>query len=161
MEQSNPHLKLRAGSEAQVYWDAQWRYRVDGGQWLQKKQRLGLAWLERDEAGEGWRKRTGRCREGWLDARRAHLAAEEALADHARGFAAKAAREQVISEQAATVRGVAAEWLHWLEHIRGAKPSTVRDYRTLLREPGVAFKRGTRKTRGLIMAAFGDRPGPT
>jgi integrase len=75
-----------------------------------------------------------------------------------RGANMLAARARAISEHAATVRGVADERLHWLEHIRGAKPSTVRDYRCLLREPGMAFKRGAQKARGLIMAAFGDRP---
>ena len=35
---------------------------------------------------------------------------------------------------------------------------TAVDYGALLREPGVPYRRGTRKTRGRIMAAFGDRP---
>lgn len=159
LEQTDPILLPRAGTGDRVSWEAKWRYRTGAGEpWIQKKARLGSAWLERDETGEGWRKRKGRCREGWLDERAARLAAETAQREHARGFVEKAAQARAISEQAATVRGVADDWLHWLDHIRGAKPSTVRDYRTLLREPGVAFKRGTQKTRGLIMAAFGDRP---
>ena len=47
-----------------------------------KKQRLGLAWLEPDGSG-GWRKRKGRCRDGWLDERAANLAADRAMKEHA------------------------------------------------------------------------------
>jgi hypothetical protein len=50
--------------------------------WRLKKQRLGLAWLEPDGAG-GWRKRRGRCPEGVLDERAAHLAADRAMREHA------------------------------------------------------------------------------
>jgi integrase len=42
--------------------------------------------------------------------------------------------------------------------VRGAKPSTIRDYACLLRDPGIVYKRGDRTTAGRIMAAFGDRP---
>lgn len=42
--------------------------------------------------------------------------------------------------------------------MKGAKPSTLRDHRSLLAEPGQAYRRGRGSHRGLIMAALGDRP---
>jgi integrase len=56
------------------------------------------------------------------------------------------------------MRELAHDWLEWLEEVRGAKPSTLRDYRTLLREPGMRYLRGRGQSAGRIMAAFGDRP---
>jgi integrase len=67
--------------------------------------------------------------------------------------AARAAQEQLV-----TVRAVAKEWLTWLEQVRGAKPSTIRDYEALLREPDAAFRRGSGRSRGLIMKTFGEMP---
>ena len=57
-----------------------------------------------------------------------------------------------------TFRGLAAEYVEWLEHVKGAKPSTLRDHRLLLAEPGQAYRRGKGVSRGLVMAALGDRP---
>jgi integrase len=44
----------------------------------------------------------------------------------------------------------------WLEQVKGAKPSTVADYRFLIREPGVPHRRGAGASHGRIMAALGD-----
>lgn len=41
-----------------------------------------------------------------------------------------------------TFRVLTAEYLRWLEDIKGAKPSTLRDHRLLLAEPGSAYRRG-------------------
>jgi len=57
-----------------------------------------------------------------------------------------------------TFRELAAEYLRWLEDIKGAKPSTLRDHRLLLAEPGTAYRRGGGASRGVVMAALGDRP---
>ena len=57
-----------------------------------------------------------------------------------------------------TFRELASEYLAWLEHVKGAKPSTLRDHRLLLAEPGQAYRRGRGKSRGLVIAALGDRP---
>ena len=54
-------------------------------------------------------------------------------------------------------RELAAEWLLYLEHEKGAKPSTLRDYRWLLAEPDQAHRRGAGVSPGLLMAALGDR----
>jgi hypothetical protein len=151
-------LMARGGSGEKVYWDAQWRFRLGSGEpWKMRKQRLGLAWLETDDAG-GWRKRKGRCRDGWLDERGAHLAAIEAMKAHAISVAGAEERARRERERVATVRELSADWLLWLEQVRGAKQSTIRDYRTLLREPGEPYKRGAGVSRGRIMEAFGNRP---
>ena len=157
LEQSSLFVRPKAGAGGRVYWDAQWRYRVGREPWRQKTRRLGSAWLEPDGDG-GWRKRRGRRQEGWLDERAATVAAVAAMAEHAieLGEGERAKRE--AEERRVTVRELGQEWLEWLEEVRGAKPSTVRDYAALLRDPGIAYKRGGRSTAGRIMAAFGDRP---
>ena len=48
--------------------------------------------------------------------------------------------------------------MSWLEEVWVAKPSTVADYRFLLREPGERHKRGGGVSPGRIMQAFRDRP---
>jgi integrase len=137
-------MRPRDGRGEKVYWDAQWRFRTEASEpWRMKKQRLGFAWLEPDGSG-GWRKRKGRCREGWLDERAANLAADRAMNEHAAVLRAAAERARKERERLLTVRVAAREWLTWLEQVRGAKPSTMRDYRTLLREPGERHKRGDR-----------------
>jgi hypothetical protein len=57
-----------------------------------------------------------------------------------------------------TFRELAAEYLGWLEDVKGAKPSTLRDHRSLPAEPGQAYRRGSGASRGRIMAALGERP---
>src|SRR5207237_385618 len=56
-----------------------------------------------------------------------------------------------------TFRELSSEYLEWLEHVKGAKPSTLRDHRLLLAEPGQAYRRGKGVSRGLVMAALGER----
>jgi integrase len=157
IEQSSLLLRPRAGSGGKVYWDAQWRYRTVAGEpWRFKKHRLGLAWLEPDSDG-GWRKRKGRCREGWLDERAAHIAGDRAMKEHAQQLATAEDDARRERERLVIVREIAHEWLQWLEQVRDAKPSTLRDYRTLLREPGEPYRRGKGASAGRIMATFGDR----
>jgi integrase len=118
---------------------------------------LGRAWVEPDGDG-GWRRRRGRAPEGFLTE---PMAAERMLSlvrDHD--------AEQTLLERDAeerrrrgvTFRELAGEYLRWLEDIKGAKPSTLRDHRLLLAEPGTAYRRGSGVSRGLVMAALGDRP---
>jgi len=56
-----------------------------------------------------------------------------------------------------TFRELADEWMEYLEHEKGAKPSTLRDYRWLLAEPGQEHRRGSGRSPGLLMSAFGER----
>jgi integrase len=155
-EHTNLVLRPRQGSGEKVYWDAQWRFRTGGSEpWRLKKQRLGLAWLRSDGSG-GWRKRKGRRPDDWLDERAATLAAERAIEEHAAALREAAERARQERERQLTVRVLAQEWLLWLEQVRGAKPSTIRDYGTLLREPGEPYKRIKGASRGRIMGSFGD-----
>jgi hypothetical protein len=57
-----------------------------------------------------------------------------------------------------TFRDLAGEYLRWLEDVKGAKPSTLRDHRSLLAEPGQAYRRGQGRSRGLMMTALATRP---
>jgi integrase len=157
IEQGSLVVRLRAGAGDRAYWDAQWRYRLGGEPWRLKKRRLGLAWQEQGADGK-WHKRHGRRPDDWLDERAANVAAVAAMHEHAAEveLAEKLRREK--AEHKVTVRELAGEWLEWLDEVRGAKPSTIQDYRYLLREPGERYRRGSRSTAGRIMSAFGDRP---
>ena len=158
LEQTNLVVRLRAGAKDRAYWDAQWRYRAGRDEpWQLKKRRLGLAWQERDAAG-GWRKRRGRCPDGYLDERAANIAAVAAMEAHAQEVAAAEESDARAADAQRTVRALAHDWLSWLSEVWGAKPSTVKDYGFLLREPGEPFKRGAGSSAGRIMNAFGDRP---
>jgi hypothetical protein len=42
--------------------------------------------------------------------------------------------------------------------VQSAKPSTLRDYRSMLAEPGTPYRRGRGNTVGRIMSALGNRP---
>ena len=157
-EQSSLVVRLREGSGGKVYWDAQWRYRSGRDEpWSFKRKRLGLAWMEPDGAG-AWRKRKGRCPDGWLDERAANVAAVAAAGAHVVDVANAAMRAQAELDRGVTVRELAHEWLRWLGQVRGAKPATLRDYGALLREPGERFARGPGESRGRIMAAFAEMP---
>ena len=155
-EQRSFVLRPRAGAGDRVYWDVQWRFRVGPDRaWTLKKRRLGLAWLEPDDGG-GWRKRRGRCREGSLDERAALLDAREAMERQVDEAVHAAEHARLAEQRSATFRGLANDWLHWFDRIRGIKPSTLRDYRTLLREPGQPHARGGGRSVGRIVKAFGD-----
>jgi integrase len=158
VQQSSLVIRVRLGASDRIYWDAQWRYRAAGEErWHLKRARLGLAWLEPDGNG-GWRKRRGRCPEGWLDERAANVAAVAVMEAHAQEVVHEKRALEEAAARKATVRELAAEWLCWLQEVRGAKPSTITDYAFLLREPGLSFSRGPRQSAGRIMGAFGDRP---
>ena len=157
IEQSNLVVRTRAGAGDRAYWDAQWRYRLGDQPWRLKKRRLGLAWQEQDGDGE-WRKRHGRCPEGWLDERAANVAAVAAMDAFAAELESGEERRREEAERKVTVRELAAQWLEWVTEVRGAKPSTVQDYNYLLREPGIAYRRGHRSSAGRIMRVLGDRP---
>ncbi len=158
VEQGSLVIRVRAGAAGRAYWDAQWRCRGSREEpWRLVKRRLGLAWQEDDERG-GWRKRRGRCPDGWLDEHAANLAAAATMEAHAREVAAAQSAARAAAERKVTIRELGVEWLDWLREVRGAKPSTLNDYAALLREPGERYARGDRVTAGRIMAVFGDKP---
>ncbi len=141
------------------------RQRASGCFWYGKWSRhgqpviraLGRAWAEPDGRG-GWRLKRGRAPEGVLTDAEAAARMLALMRDHD--------QEQTLLERDAgerrrrgvTFRELAREYLRWLEDVKGAKPSTLRDHRCLLAEPGQGYRRGTGASRGLITAALGDRP---
>jgi integrase len=141
------------------------RQRATGPFWYAKWSRngqpviraLGRAWVESDGNG-GWRRRRGRAPDGMLT----EAMASERMLMLVRGHEA----EQTLLEHDAderrrrgvTFRDLAVEYLDWLEHVKDAKPSTLRDHRLLLAEPGQAYRRGSGSSRGQVMAALADRP---
>lgn len=156
-QQTNLVVLVRGGAGGVAYWDARWRCRLSASEpWKLIQRRIGKAWQEQDETG-AWRKRRGRCPEGWLDERAANVAAVATMEAHARELALSADERRRAQEAAFTVRELGRQWLSWLTEVRGAKPSTVVDYAFLLREPGQPHRRGPGTSPGRIMAAFGDR----
>ena len=103
-----------------------------------------------------WRARRGRTPEGVLtetaaSARMLALVAEDHAEQRELEHDAAERRRRGI-----TFRELASEWLVYIEREKGAEPSTLRDYRWLLAEPGAAHRRGWGLP-GLLMAALGDR----
>lgn len=116
----------------------------------QVKRRLGPAWAERDGEG-GWRKRRGRAHDGFLDDKAAIVEMRRVIDEHEVDLAT------VRPESEPTFDDAAADWMHRLEHVDGAKPSTLEDYRLMLARPDApARKRGLR-TAGRIVGEFGGR----
>src|ERR1700694_3267860 len=94
-----------------VSWYA--KYRLPDGRQVQKK--LGPAWSERGRPPAGYF--TRRLAEDWL---------RETLHEARRGTLAGQVRT------GATFADAAAEWLRYVEHDRGRKPSTVAGYKTIV-----------------------------
>lgn len=138
----------------QPFFAAKWRASSDQ---RQVKRRLGPAWLEADPDG-GWRPRRGRPKEGYLDERRAHT--EMAQVIEAVELEDETAAERARDAERAKLnfRALAQAWLHHQERVRRVKPSTLRDLQSVLAEPGVPHKRGSGKTKGRVLARFGDQP---
>ena len=142
------------------YWEAV--FRVQG---MQKWRRVGPAWLEANaawSAGDAptdrWRPRRGRLQDGYYDERRAHVRAAELVKAC---FAEADDREAAERERRAagmTFRELAHAYLAWLEDVRGAKPSTLRDHWSVLAEPDMPYKRGRGLTLGHVLRLLGDRP---
>jgi integrase len=141
------------------------RERASGAFWYGKWSRhgqpvvraFGRAWVEPDGSG-GWRRKRGRAPEGVLTEAEAAAQMLRLMREHD--------IEQTLLERDAeerrrrgvTFRELATEYLGWLKDVKSAKPSTLRDHRSLLAEPGQAYRRGSGTSRGQIMAALGDRP---
>ena len=141
------------------------RQRATGPFWYGKWSRngqpviraLGRAWVESDGTA-GWRRKRGRAPDGVLTEAEA---GERMLALVREHDAKQTLFERDADERrrrGVTFRELAVEYLEWLEHVKGAKPSTLGDHRLLLAEPGQAHRRGKGVSRGLLMAALGDRP---
>ena len=141
------------------------RQRATGPFWYAKWSRngqpviraLGRAWVDAD-GNRGWRRSRGRPPDGALTEAEA---AERMLTLVREHHAEETLLERNAEERrrrGVSFRELAAEYLSWLDDVKVAKPSTLRDHRCLLAEPGQAYRRGRGSSPGLIMAALGDRP---
>ncbi len=127
------------------------------------KRRLGApAWLERDGNG-GWLPRSGRPRPGHLSERQAR----RLMADVIRAAEAEAADERARAQRALedsrraegpTFRDLAHAWLNHLAAVDDVKPSTLRNWRAMLAEPGTRRRRGSGQALARIMGGLGDTP---
>jgi integrase len=88
----------------------------------------------------------------------AHVRAAELVGKFVSGEEAREQAELERKTRAVTFREVAHAYLDWLERVRDGAPSTLRQHRSDLSEPGVKYKRGDGHTAGHIMKALGDRP---
>jgi integrase len=129
-------LKRNEGGE--IYFEAKWR----DSRGTQRKRRLGRAWLEPCE--QGYRRRHGRVRPGYLDERRAHVEMSRTIAEHE------------LLEPESTFDDAVERWLDYLENEKRAKPATMQGYRKMLCRPMPSKQRGKpRKAR--LMRTFGGR----
>ena len=123
----------------------------------QVKRRVGPAWLERHPDGQ-WRSRKGRVPDGAYDERRAHITAGRIVAEYVADANEVERVEHERASKGVSFRDVARQYLVWLEDVKGAKPATLRDHRSVLAEQGTPYKRGDGVALGHAMAALGDRP---
>jgi len=141
------------------------RVRASGPHWYGKWYRdgrpviraLGRAWVEPDGAG-GWRPRRGRRAQGALTEAEAGARLLEVMHEHHAGQLTLEADEAERRRRGMTFRELSAEWMVYLQQEKGLKPSSLRDYRWVLAEPGQPHRRGAGRSPGLMMARFGDRP---
>jgi integrase len=118
---------------------------------------LGRAWVEPDGDG-GWKRKRGRAPKGVLTEAEAATRMLQLMREHDAEQTVLEGDEEERRRRGVSFRDLSAEYLRWLEDIKAAKPSTLRDHRCLLAERGQAYRRGRGSSPGLIMAALGDRP---
>jgi integrase len=118
---------------------------------------LGPAWVEPNGTG-GWHRRRGRAPDGTLTEAQAYERMLQLVRKHH-------AEEELLERDAEerrrrgiSFRELAASYMQWLEEVKGAKPSTLRDYAFMLVEPDTPHRRGSGAANGRIMRALGDRP---
>lgn len=150
-------IVVRTARTGALFYEAGWRHREPNGVLTTMKRRLGPAWLERDENGE-FRRRRGRPKPGYLDEHAAIVAKDRLVRETERDLRERALAGERAANTPITFRQVAHAYLHWLEHVRDAKPTTLREHRYALAEPGTVHRRGAGTSRAEIMVALGDRP---
>jgi integrase len=152
---STTFLLVETTKSGEPVWAVKWRS-ADGSR---VRRRLGAcAWLVRDGS-RVWRARTGRPAPGHLtefQARRRVVEVVEAAEAELTAARARAAAEPSVTGP--KFRTLAHAWLEHVEFVLGAKPATLRDYRSMLAEPGTPHRRGRGVAIGRIMAALGDVP---
>jgi integrase len=116
----------------------------------QVKRLLGPAWVSLD--GDEWKRRRARVPEGVLDQRAAIVAMAAAIDTH------EASLDVPLVDRSATFADATERWLHHLEHVEAAKPSTLADYRYYLAPANAVARKRGRTPAARIMRAFGHRP---
>jgi len=111
------HVILRQGPRGATYY---LKYRLPDGR--QVKRRLGKAWTER-----------GRAPAGYYTPRTAEEALQAILTDARRGTLAG------MTNLNAKFADASAEWLRYVEHDRDVKPSTLSDYRHMVKRLDLTF----------------------
>lgn len=154
---STAFLLVEADRGGEPRWAVKWR----GADGKRVKRRLGApAWLERDGSG-GWRTRTGRPHPSHLTERQARRAMGELIRIAEAEAAEKRARAEHALDQMSraaglTFRDLALAWLNHLKAVDDVKPSTLRNYRAMLAEPGTPRLRGSGVALARIMGGLGD-----
>lgn len=121
------HLTITKQRSGEPTYYAQWRRRRPDGTTAQLKRRVGLAWVDRVD-GE-WVKRRGRVGAGYLPESVAHAEAQRIMAEVERGLDADESGETL------TFADVAAAFIVQRETVKGLRPATMRDYRSVLAQP--------------------------
>jgi integrase len=135
-------LKRAEGEE--IYFEAKWR----DSRGTQRKRRLGRAWL--DGGDDGYRRRSGRVRPGYLDERRAHVEMSKVITEHEEEL------ERELIEPEATFDDGVERWLEYLKNEKRAKPATIVGYEKMFCRPVASKKRG-RPHKARLMRTFGGR----
>lgn len=135
-------------------WAVKWRS-TDG---TRPRRRMAPAWLAAKRDGS-WKPRQGRPVDGALS----EFQARRRMADFVREVEERRAEEleRAALEAAGkgpTFRELAHAWLEYVEFVRNAKPSTLRDYRSMLAEPNAPYRRGRGRAVGRVMGAIGELP---
>ena len=116
-ERVSGHVYLREGKRNAVYY---LRYRLPDGRHV--KRRLGFAWTER-----------GRAPAGYFTRRMAEEHLQAILTDARRGTLAG------MRTTGAKFADASAEWLRYVEHDRDVKPSTLSDYKHMVKRLDKTF----------------------
>ena len=135
--QSTPtfHVTVQVTRGGPPTYCAMWRHtRPDGTKALTKRA-IGPAWVVKDSDGI-WVKRKGRTPAEFFDASAATVAAAEIVTETEAELAARERRDGEGDRSQTTFREVAEAFLHHREHVKGSRPSTIADYRSMLAEPG-------------------------
>jgi integrase len=144
-------LVVRVGPTGAPFYEAKWRY-----QGRQRLRRVGPAWLSPTGDG-GWEPRRGRLPADHFDEKRATVRMAAMIEEDSIGIELAEAERQAVLDREVSFREVTVSWLEWLREVKGAKPSTLRDYESMLAEPGAPHRRGKGTCEGRIMKAFGDQ----
>ncbi len=132
--------------KGKYFYEARWR---DLNR-VQRRRRLGRAWVELDADGD-WAPRRGRVRKGFLDERRAYPLMAAVIEAHEEKMLL--ARLTVPGRPKTLFTEAVKGWLDYLKSEKRVKPSTLAGYKRLLVDPEDSCD----PRRGRIVREFGHR----